>query len=132
MVPDGCFEQAFIEAAGADNLNDNTFVTFGGLPPEKLTGRGAEFCSAYRTKYSADPEAYAAYGYECGRVVLQAIARATSKDRKGILEAISTTKDFDGVLGRWSFDANGDTSSQLMSGQTVHDGKFEFVKVLGQ
>lgn len=131
MVPDGCFEQAFIEAAGAENLNDRTFVTFGGLPPEKLTGRGAEFCSAYRTKFSADPEAYAAYGYECARVVLQAIARAAQKDRAGILEAIATTKDFDGVLGRWSFDANGDTSSQLMSGQTVHDGKFEFVKVLG-
>ncbi|MSR28157.1 MAG: branched-chain amino acid ABC transporter substrate-binding protein [Phycisphaerales bacterium] len=131
MVPDGCFEQAFIDAAGAGNLNDNTFITFGGLPPEKLTGRGAQFCSAYRTKYSADPEAYAAYGYECARVILQAMARAKTKDRAGVLEAIAATKDFDGVLARWSFDANGDTSSTVMSGQTVHGGKFEFVKILG-
>ncbi len=132
MVPDGCLEHAFIEAAGADNLNGKTYVTFGGLPPEKLTGKGADFCAAYRSKYSAEPEAYAAYGYEAARVVLAAIASAATKDRAGVLAAVAATKDFDGVLGKWSFDANGDTSSRLLSGQIVRDGKFEFVKVLGE
>ena len=131
MVPDGCFEQAFIEAAGAANLNDKTYITFGGLPAEKMTGKGAEFRDAYKLKFGADPEAYASYGYEAARVVLQAIAQAKTKDRAGILAAISATKDFNGVLGKWSFDANGDTSSRVMSGQTVQDGKFVFVKVLG-
>ncbi len=131
MVPDGCYEQAFIEAAGPENLNDKTYITFGGLPADKLTGVGADFRAAYVTKHSAEPEAYAAYGYECARVVLKAIARAATKDRASILEAVTTTKDFDGVLGKWSFDENGDTSSQVMSGQTVHDGKFVFVKALG-
>lgn len=131
MVPDGCFEQAFIEAAGAANLNGKTYITFGGLPAEKMTGKGADFRSAYKLKFGDDPEAYASYGYEAARVVLQAIAQAKTKDRAGILEAISATKDFNGVLGKWSFDANGDTSSRVMSGQTVQDGKFVFVKVLG-
>ena len=131
MVPDGCFEQAFIEAAGAANLNDKTYITFGGLPAEKMTGKGAEFRDAYKLEFGADPEAYASYGYEAARVVLQAIAQAKTKDRAGILAAISATKDFNGVLGKWSFDANGDTSSRVMSGQTVQDGKFVFVKVLG-
>ena len=131
MVPDGCFEQAFIEAAGAANLNGKTYITFGGLPAEKMTGKGADFRSAYKLKFGADPEAYASYGYEAARVVLQAIAQAKTKDRAGILAAISATKDFNGVLGKWSFDANGDTSSRVMSGQTVQDGKFVFVKVLG-
>ena len=131
MVPDGCFEQAFIEAAGAANLNGKTYITFGGLPAEKMTGKGADFRSAYKLKFGDDPEAYASYGYEAARVVLQAIAQAKTKDRAGILAAISATKDFNGVLGKWSFDANGDTSSRVMSGQTVQDGKFVFVKVLG-
>ncbi|MSR44160.1 MAG: branched-chain amino acid ABC transporter substrate-binding protein [Phycisphaerales bacterium] len=131
MVPDGCFEQAFIEAAGDSNLNDMTFITFGGLPPEQLTGRGAAFRDSYRKRYGADPEAYAAYGYEAARVVLDAIARAQTKDRAGVLAAVAATKDFDGVLGKWSFDANGDTSSRVMSGQTVKNGQFVFVKVLG-
>ncbi|MSR68750.1 MAG: branched-chain amino acid ABC transporter substrate-binding protein [Phycisphaerales bacterium] len=131
MVPDGCFEQAFIEAAGDSNLNDKTYITFGGLPADQLLGRGANFREAYRAKYGGDPEAYAAYGYEAARVVLQAIANAKTMDRAGILAAVAATRDFDGVLGKWSFDANGDTSSQVLSGQTVTNGKFAFVKVLG-
>ena len=43
MVPDGCREQALIESAGKDNLDDRTYVTFGGLPPSQLKGRGKEF-----------------------------------------------------------------------------------------
>jgi len=131
MVPDGCFERAFIEAAGADNLNDTTYVTFGGLPASELTGRGAEFREAYRKRYGQEPEAYAVYGYEAARVVLDAIKRASSKDRAGVLEAVAQTRDFDGALGRWSFDENGDTTNRLMSGQAVRNGDFVFVKKLG-
>jgi branched-chain amino acid transport system substrate-binding protein len=45
---------------------------------------------------------------------------------------VAATKDFDGALGTWSFDANGDTTSKIMSGQTVENGDFKFVKVLGK
>jgi branched-chain amino acid transport system substrate-binding protein len=38
------------------------------------------------------------------------------------------TKDFKGILGTWSFDANGDTSLTSMSGAQVVAGKFEFVQ----
>ncbi len=31
----------------------------------------------------------------------------------------------------WSFDENGDTSLKTISGSIVHDGKFQFVKMLG-
>ena len=31
-------------------------------------------------------------------------------------------KDFDGALGKWSFDANGDTSMKVLSGNVVKDG----------
>jgi branched-chain amino acid transport system substrate-binding protein len=131
MVPDGCFETAFIDAAGADNLNGKTYITFGGLPADKLTGKGAEFRAAYIKKYGTEPEAYAVYGYEAARVLLDAIDRAESKDRESIRAAVAATKDFVGALGTWSFDENGDTTNRIMSGQTVKDGKFEFVKVLG-
>jgi branched-chain amino acid transport system substrate-binding protein len=132
MVPDGCFEEAFIEAAGAANLNGKTYVTFGGLPADQLTGKGAEFRERYRAKYGTDPEAYAAYGYEAARVLLDAIDRAETKDRASILAAVAATKDFTGALGTWSFDENGDTTNRVMSGQAVVDGKFTFQKVLGR
>jgi branched-chain amino acid transport system substrate-binding protein len=130
MVPDGCVELAFIQSAGPENVFE-TYATFGGLPADQLKGRGAEFVRRYREKFQIEPEAYAAYGYEAGRVALEAIARAGKKDRLAILEAVAATRDFDGVLGRWSFDQNGDTSFTTMSGLVIRNNKFEFVETLG-
>src|SRR5688572_26020371 len=106
MVPDGCFEDAFINSAGAENLNDRALITFGGLPPEKLKGKGAEFVKSYKTKYGKDPEAYAVYGYEAAKVALKAIGDAAKKDRDAIRDACLKIRNFDGALGKWSFDKN--------------------------
>jgi len=132
MVPDACYERAFIDGAGADNLNGNTYVTFGGVPPDKLEGKGRVFYEEYKRRFNAEPEGYAVYGYEAAKVILEAIARAGKKDRAAILAEVAATKDYDGALGLWSFDANGDTTLTTMSGNAVVDGKFEFVKLLGQ
>jgi branched-chain amino acid transport system substrate-binding protein len=132
MVPDGCMEDAFIEAAGADVLNGRCYVTFGGLPPDKLTGPGKVFVEKYQKRYGTMPEAYAIYGYEAAKVAIAAIARAGKKDRAAIVDACLSIRDFDGALGRWSFDANGDTTLTTMSGNIVRDGHFEFVKMLGK
>jgi branched-chain amino acid transport system substrate-binding protein len=125
-------EDAFITAAGAANANDCCHATFGGLPPEKLTGKGKEFVDRYVKRFGRMPEAYAVYGYECAKVALEAIRRAGVKDRDAIRAAGLSIKDFDGALGTWSFDANGDTTLKTMSGQIVRNGKFEFVKLLGE
>lgn len=133
MVPDACMEKAFITSAGADNLNDRCYVTFGGLPPDQLKGAGQEFVENYKKKFGNEPEAYAIYGYEAAKVVLEAIRRANKKDRAAIVAACASIKDFDqGALGTWSFDANGDTSITTISGSKVHNGDFEFVKLLEQ
>lgn len=132
MVPDGCFEKAFIEAAGPENVEGNTYITFGGIPPDKLTGKGQKFYENYKARFNSEPEAYAAYGYEATNVVLKAIDQVKAKDRAAILAAVAATKDYDGALGRWSFDENGDTTLRLMSGNMVKDGDFVFVKTLGE
>ncbi len=65
LAPDGCYEQAFIDSAGAANLNGRAYVSVVGLDPSQLTGKGAEFVKRYKEKYKNDPEAFALYGYEC-------------------------------------------------------------------
>ena len=131
MVPDACYEDAFIAAAGASNLNDRCYVTFGGLPPQKLTGAGREFVEKYQARYGREPESYAIYGYEAAKVALAAIELAGRKDRPAIVAAALAIRDFQaGALGSWSFDANGDTTIRTISGSRVHNGKFEFVKLL--
>ncbi len=130
MVPDGCFDTAFITAAGAANLNDRAFVTFGGVPPDKLTGLGATFVEKYRKRYSKMPEAYGVYGYVAAQVALAAIEKAGVKDREAIRAAVQAYKAEDSALGPFSFDENGDTTMAVMSGNAVKDGKFEFQSLL--
>lgn len=130
MVPDGCYEQAFIDSAGREAVEGNTYVTFGGVPANQLVGEGKKFYDSYKATFGSEPEGYAAYGYESAKVLLAAIEKAPKKDRSSVLAELAATKDYNGALGTWSFDASGDTSLKIMSGLTVKDGKFELAKVI--
>jgi branched-chain amino acid transport system substrate-binding protein len=123
MGPDGIYEQAFIDDAG--DASEGVYITFGGVGASKLAGKGATWYSAYKAKFNGEPEGYASYGYEAMKVALNAIATAGSKDREAIRAAVFATANYEGVLGTWSFDANGDTSLTTMSGRQVVGGKFD-------
>jgi branched-chain amino acid transport system substrate-binding protein len=128
MGPDGLFDQAFIDAVGKDA--EGVYATFGGVPAKELTGEGKTWYNSYKAKYNVEPEAYAAYGYESAMVVVDAINKVCKNDRAEIRDTVMNTKEFKGLLGTWSFDKNGDTSLTTMSGNSVKDGKWEFVTVL--
>jgi branched-chain amino acid transport system substrate-binding protein len=130
VVPDGCYEKAFIEGAGPDLFKKLTcYATIGGKDPSLLTGPGAEFVKKYKEKYNKDPEAYAVYGYEAAKVFLETAKAVGKKDREALREAVLKTKDFDkGALGKWSFNADGDTTLQELTISKVEDGKFKPVK----
>ena len=63
---------------------------------------------------------------------MEAIRRAGKKDREAIRAAVAGIRDMDGALGKWSFDANGDTSLKLMVVEEIKDGRFVPVKIVGQ
>jgi branched-chain amino acid transport system substrate-binding protein len=136
MGPDGILEDAWIQAAG--EAAEGTYITFGGLPADKLTGKGADFLKNYNAKYPNNPpQAYTAYGYEAAGVVIAAIEKAAATNpadmtalRAAVLKAVSETKDYEGALGKWSFNQEGDTSLTAMSGNIVKDGKFVFDSVV--
>lgn len=132
MLPDGCFELAFIDSAGVDVASGRAHVTFGGVPPAELTGAGAAFVQKYRASFGKEPEAYAVYGYVAAQVALDALARAGSKDRTKVRRAVQDTRQEDGVLGSWSFDENGDTTLSRMSGSVARGKDFAFVTLLGK
>ena len=120
-------------------------VTFAGLPFEKMKGVGAKTYEDYKKKFGKEPTAYALYAAEGGRVAVDALKRAApeidrAKDitgkREALRKAISLTKNFEGINGKWSFDANGDVDYDTMSGFKVvkADGpigcKFQFEAIL--
>ena len=127
--PDGIQTQAFIDGAGADVAN-GVYASVAGLPFEKLPASGQQFKKDYDAKYGGDlNEPYAVYGYEAMNVTIAAIeavcaAGGNPTDRKAIRDAVFNIKNFSGVLGSWSFDANGDTLLTDMTYYQVASGKF--------
>jgi len=126
--PDGIQTQAFIDGAGAD-VAEGVYASVAGLPLEKLGPKGQEFAAAYSAKYGKLTEPYAVYGYETMNVILKAIedvcaAGGDPTDRATITKAVFAIKDFDGALGIWSFDANGDTSLTDMTFYQSQKGSY--------
>jgi branched-chain amino acid transport system substrate-binding protein len=128
MGPDTLFEHAFIRDAGP--YAEGTWITFGGVPPALLEGRGRAFYERYAERFGHEPECYAASAYDTTGVILQAIEHVGCADRAAITEAAFATRDFDGVLGRWSFDANGDIDLRRGTRVIVRNGIFVPLTVL--
>ena len=123
MGPDGINEAAFVDAAGA--AAEGTYGSFPGVPGSKLTGKGAEWYQRYKQQFQGEPDPYAAYGYEAANVALAAIEKAGTKDRAAIRDAVFSTRNYDGVLGMWSFTDTGDTTATEMSVRQVKNGKWD-------
>jgi len=66
-----------------------------------------KFAHEYRQRYgNLSPDAHAALAYDAMRVLIDAITRAGSLDGDKIKAALAKTKDFPGVTGVISMDAN--------------------------
>lgn len=64
------------------------------------------FVEAFRKQNGKDPDALAALGYDAANVLIDAIKRAKTIDGPGIRDALAETKDFPGVTGKITIDAN--------------------------
>jgi branched-chain amino acid transport system substrate-binding protein len=126
--PDGIYTEGLIESAGAA-VAEGTFATTPGLALADLNNKGKKFYAEYAARFGATNEPYAIMGYETMSVVLHAIetvceAKNNPTDRKTIRDAVFEIKEFEGALGSWSFDENGDiTIPYFLVGQ-VQGGKF--------
>jgi branched-chain amino acid transport system substrate-binding protein len=123
MGPDGINDAAFVDAAGS--AAEGTYGSFPGVPGSKLTGKGADWYKRYKQQFQGEPDPYAAYGYEAASVAIAAIEKAGKKDRAAIRDALFATKNYDGVLGTWSFTDTGDTTATTMSVGQVKNGKWD-------
>lgn len=129
MGANGIFEQAFADQGGADA--EGVFATAAAsIPPEQQTGKMRKFYDDYVAAFGAEPDPSSIFSYEAAKVIIYAIEKAGVKDREKILNEIRNIKNFDGALGAWSFDANGDTTYNVISGAKVINGKFVFQEIL--
>jgi branched-chain amino acid transport system substrate-binding protein len=73
---------------------------------------GKAFIASFNKEYhNPKPDPYAIYGYEAMKLVLDTIKSSPSAStRDGFVKALFATKDRASVLGKYSIDANGDTT----------------------
>jgi branched-chain amino acid transport system substrate-binding protein len=87
---------------------------------------GRRFVDAYRKRYRADPDSIAALSYDAVRLLADAIRRAGSTEGKRVRDALAGTRDFEGVTGRITMDADRNPIKPAVILQ-VSGGRFRFV-----
>jgi branched-chain amino acid transport system substrate-binding protein len=81
------------------------------------------FITAYKAKYNSEPDQFAAQAYAGVYIYAEAIKLAKSGEREEIRKALTTIKDLDTVLGKFSFNKDRDAEHPAVI-QIVKDGKF--------
>lgn len=124
---EGILEDSFIKGAGV--AAEGTYASVAGALEKDLGPKAQDFYKRYRAKYG-NTEAYTIFAYELMTVALTAIEKAGKKDRAAVVQALTNLGQFDGVLGKWTFDKNGDISLGTFVINQVKDGKWvEFTQV---
>jgi len=81
-----------------------------------------KFVAAYKKKYNAEPDTFAAQGYDTYRVLRKALSSGASSGPE-IASALRSMPEYDGPGGRIKFQANGDVEKPLRL-LMVQGGKF--------
>jgi branched-chain amino acid transport system substrate-binding protein len=128
---------------GSDSWGDANIVTLSNnavrgyyftdhFAAEGATGIAKDFIDQYRTAYGEMPNSVAALTYDSANIVLQAVANAgltgnLQKDRQAIKDAIVVLRNYQGVTGTMTFNANGDPDKSVVVVRIGDSGEFIFV-----
>jgi len=84
------------------------------------------FAEKYQKIYGIPPDSSAALAYDATALAVDAMKRAPDLSRKALRDAIAATKDFPGVAGKITINANRDAEKQAVV-LKVENGKTQFV-----
>ncbi len=97
---------------------------------EDKAPRVQEFVKKYRARWNGEtPDAMSALGYDSAMVLADAAKRAGTVEEPKLRDAIAATKDFEGVTGKTTLDANRNATKPAVI-ITVKDGKFKYVETI--
>jgi branched-chain amino acid transport system substrate-binding protein len=122
--------EAFASQIGAAGAN--TYLTTPVLPNSLYPPSAQRVLRAYRATFGTEGNAYALYGYEAMTVVLDAVRNsgARGNDRETVIDRVFATKNRNSVLGRYSVEADGETTLSRYGVDRVSNGQLAFLRVL--
>jgi branched-chain amino acid transport system substrate-binding protein len=135
LLADTVLEDATCEAAMATDMR----VTLPGLHPAQMKGTGLKTYQDYTRRFGEVRSIWDLNAVEAGRVAIDGIGRAAEElghaetliaRREAVRKAIAATRAFDGNIGRWSFDRNGDAHYETGEPGGIISG-FKVVKADG-
>ncbi len=85
-----------------------------------------KFISEFKTNYNGTPDALAAMGYDAALVLFDAIRKAKSLAGPDLRDAISQTKDFQGVTGKITIDKDHNAVKSAAVLEVKNGGNFVF------
>src|SRR5215216_5433427 len=83
-----------------------------------------KFVADFRAKYGVEPDAGAATAYDAARMLFDAFKSAKSTDSAAVRNALAQTKDFPGVTGKITLDANRNAQVPVYMLRIEKGGKF--------
>jgi len=88
-----------------------------------------DFVKKYQQKYNGLPDCMAALGYDSAMILADAIKRAGTTDPTKIRDAIAATRNYPGVTGTISIDADRNASKPAVI-VTIKNGQFKYVETI--
>jgi branched-chain amino acid transport system substrate-binding protein len=88
-----------------------------------------DFVKKYQQKYNGLPDCMAALGYDSAMILADAIKRAGTTDPAKIRDAIAATRNYPGVTGNISIDADRNASKPAVI-VTIKNGQFKYVETI--
>jgi branched-chain amino acid transport system substrate-binding protein len=121
IAPDG-FTPVSAIVDEADAAAEGVYVSVAGSPTEALSGAGKKFVTDFGAQAGGELDPFSAYGAQATEVLLDAIARSDGT-RQSVVDELFKTNVKDGILGSFTFDADGDTTANPVTFYKVVDGK---------
>jgi branched-chain amino acid transport system substrate-binding protein len=128
MAPDAYLPTADL-VAGAGRAAEGMTMSVLGPPPERLTGRGKEFVTAFGEAIGGPVEPFAVHAAAATEILLDAIARSDGT-RASVTANLLSTRIEDGILGETSFDEYGDIAGKAVTIYEIRDGRAEVLDVV--
>ncbi len=123
-------DESFTSQLGA--AAENTYLTTPLLAPDMYPPSARRVLSDYSRVFGGEAGPSVLYGYEAMSVVLDAIrsAGARGNDRQLVIDRFFATRNRDSVIGRYSMQANGETTLSRYGVDRVLDGRAVFYRAI--
>jgi branched-chain amino acid transport system substrate-binding protein len=120
IAPDGfsSFSDTWKNSGGAAL---GMYISVAGLPNEKLGPAGKKFVKDFGAEVGGSPNPYSAYGAQAMEVMLSAVDKSDGS-RGSVAANLLKTKVTDGILGTFSINENGDTTSNPVTQYKLQKG----------